>query len=584
MSTRIVREMAFASASHIFTTAQLVSCIFIVSLVSACYYAQLFLTTLFFLILPGFPLDAGLPEAVACLDSLTDDTVSVEETDCATVKLCVETGNTAVDAVRNTLPENAIVEVPNLSAAYRALIDGKCSAVAGGRAEVAQPSAALNGYSEDSYAVGANLLVRDPLAMVARDNDRRWCDIIFWTQQALVSAEEQGVTQSTADDLSLTSAFGEEFDNIFVEMIRAVGNYGEVYARNVEPIIPRAGMDTINEGETGRLYSLPFGDLSVQGDNPLDIPESTISKIHRRGHLRCGITRRASFAEFSPENLEFEGYDVDYCKAISAAIFDGPTDNVVYVDLPASSRFEYINDGIVDVLSRITTHTLDRDVKEPTTGQGFSFTVPNFYDGLRFGGIPPYGQCADNLDTSSEGCEDLRICVNAGTTTEQGVRSLFADDFIWVMPGGELSLMGLVTGDCNVVAGGSHDVAIRSVESVGYTGPYEIGVNTFSKDPLAIMTPEDDPSFSDFCFWVLQATIFAEEKGIAMVSAAEEMPLTNLYGDLFTRMLQNAVQAVGSTAELYERNIERLVPRAGLNQLNDNGGPQLYAIPGVFSK
>ena len=152
------------------------------------------------------------------------------------------------------------------------------------------------------------------------------------------------------------------------------------------------------------------------------------------------------------------------------------------------------------------------------------------------------------------------------------------------MPGGELSLMGLVTGDCNVVAGGSHDVAIGSVESVGYTGPYEIGVNTFSKDPLAIMTPEDDPSFSDFCFWVLQATIFAEEKGIAMVSATEEMPLTNLYGDLFTRMLQNAVQAVGSTAELYERNIERLVPRAGLNQLNDNGGPQLYAIPGVFSK
>ena len=68
-----------------------------------------------------------------------------------------------------------------------------------------------------------------------------------------------------------------------------------------------------------------------------------------------------------------------------------------------------------------------------------------------------------------------------------------------------------------------------------------------------------------------------------MVSAMEEMPLTNLYGDLFTRMLQNAVQAVGSTAELYERNIERLVPRAGLNQLNDNGGPQLYAIPGVFS-
>ena len=52
--------------------------------------------------------------------------------------------------------------------------------------------------------------------------------------------------------------------------------------------------------------------------------------------MRCGITRRASFAEFNSETLEFEGYDVDFCKAISAAIFDGPVDNIVYVDLPAS--------------------------------------------------------------------------------------------------------------------------------------------------------------------------------------------------------------------------------------------------------
>ena len=201
-------------------------------LVWVCYYVQIFLTTLYFIFIPpGFHLDAGLPEAVACLDRLTDDTVSVEETDCATVKLCVETGTTTIDVVRNTLPEDIIVEVPNLSAAYQALIDGKCSAVAGGRAEVAEPSAALNGYAEESYTVSANMLLRDPLAMVARDNDRRWCDIMFWTQQALVSAEEQGVTQSTADDLSLTSAFGDEFDNIFVEIIRAVGNYGEVQAK-----------------------------------------------------------------------------------------------------------------------------------------------------------------------------------------------------------------------------------------------------------------------------------------------------------------------------------------------------------------
>ena len=43
-------------------------------------------------------------------------------------------------------------------------------------------------------------------------------------------------------------------------------------------------------------------------------------------------------------------------------------------------------------------------------------------------------------------------------------------------------------------------------------------------------------------------------------------------------MLGNLVQAAGITVELYSRNVERLIPRAGLNQLN-TGGPQMYSLP-----
>jgi hypothetical protein len=84
------------------------------------------------------------------------------------------------------------------------------------------------------------------------------------------------------------------------------------------------------------------------------------------------------------------GFDVDFCRALSAAIFDGVTDTVVYTDLPASERFQALQNGDVEVLSRLTTLTLSRDVLEPNTGVGFSFSQPNFYDGLTFGGIPPY--------------------------------------------------------------------------------------------------------------------------------------------------------------------------------------------------
>ena len=77
---------------------------------------------------------------------------------------------------------------------------------------------------------------------------------------------------------------------------------------------------------------------------------------------------------------------MDYCKALSAAIFDGVTDTVEYTDLDASERFLALQNGEVDVLSRLTTVTLSRDIREPTAETGFSFTQPNFYDGLLFGG------------------------------------------------------------------------------------------------------------------------------------------------------------------------------------------------------
>jgi len=74
---------------------------------------------------------------------------------------------------------------------------------------------------------------------------------------------------------------------------------------------------------------------------------------------------------------------------LSAAIFDGVTDSVIYVDLPATERWTQLASGEVDVLSRVTTWTFDRDVKEETSGVGFSFSQPDFYDGLTYSGIPP---------------------------------------------------------------------------------------------------------------------------------------------------------------------------------------------------
>ena len=76
---------------------------------------------------------------------------------------------------------------------------------------------------------------------------------------------------------------------------------------------------------------------------------------------------------------------MDFCKALSAAIFNGTTDTVEYLDV-TSDRFLALQNREVDVLSRVTTVNLSRDIREGSTRMGFSFTQPNFYDGLWFGG------------------------------------------------------------------------------------------------------------------------------------------------------------------------------------------------------
>lgn len=189
-----------------------------------------------------------------------------------------------------------------------------------------------------------------------------------------------------------------------------------------------------------------------------------------------------------------------------------------------------------------------------------------------------FGRCADILDTTSEFCQDLKICVASGTTTIDVFRSRFAERFIVPRLTHDEVVAGLNTGDCNVIAGGSQEVVESSVRDNGYTGPYEVGQNRFLKDPLAVVTRQDDPQFTSFVNWIVSATFYAEEEGITQ-STAGQMPFVFLFGPLYGRMLIDAIQAVGNYAEIYARNLQSIIPRGGQNGANVNPfGPQHYPL------
>ncbi|MEC8037592.1 MAG: transporter substrate-binding domain-containing protein, partial [Pseudomonadota bacterium] len=87
----------------------------------------------------------------------------------------------------------------------------------------------------------------------------------------------------------------------------------------------------------------------------------TLSDTIARGALNCGVNIGVpGFAEQADDG-SWSGLDVDVCRAVSAAIF-GDADMVEYFPVNSSERFNRLNSGDYDLLSRNTTWTFSRDV------------------------------------------------------------------------------------------------------------------------------------------------------------------------------------------------------------------------------
>src|SRR5215468_3144183 len=104
----------------------------------------------------------------------------------------------------------------------------------------------------------------------------------------------------------------------------------------------------------------------------------TLETVKSRGTLNCGANGQLPGFGLPDAQGNWTGFDVDYCRAIAAAIFNDPS-KVKYVPLTAKDRFTALQSGDIDVLSRNTTWTLSRD-----TSLGANFTGVTYYDGQGF--------------------------------------------------------------------------------------------------------------------------------------------------------------------------------------------------------
>jgi general L-amino acid transport system substrate-binding protein len=192
--------------------------------------------------------------------------------------VCVQTGTTTeknlADYFRaNKLELKSVVFETN-EQARQAYDEGRCDAYTTDASGLAGERSVLS--APDDHMILPEIISKEPLGPLVRHGDNKWGDVIRWSLNAMVAAEEFGVTQANVDDMKATSDNPEVRRMLGVEdkmgemlglsndwaynIVKLVGNYGESFERNVglkTPLGLARGLNQLwNKG--GILYAPPI--------------------------------------------------------------------------------------------------------------------------------------------------------------------------------------------------------------------------------------------------------------------------------------------------------------------------------------
>jgi len=312
----------------------------------------------------------------------------------------------------------------------------------------------------------------------------------------------------------------------------------------------------------------------------------TLKTVQDRGSLICGVSQGLAGFSIKDDKGEWSGFDVDFCRALAAAIFNDPS-KVQFVPLSASERFDALKDKKIDVLSRNSTWTLGRE-----NDANIVFTGVTYYDGQAF--LVPKSR---NLTGALE-LEGSKVCIQKGTTSEPNAADFFETNHINYelveAPTVADVVADYLSGKCDTLTTDSSQLfALRS--QFPKPGDHMILPDIISKEPLSPVVRQDDMQWFNIVKWVNFALIDAEELGVGSKTIDDALKsqkpavkrLVGTEGDfgkglgLTNSWMVNAIKAVGNYGEMFDRNVgahSKLgIPR-GLNELWNNGGIQ-YAPP-----
>jgi general L-amino acid transport system substrate-binding protein len=312
----------------------------------------------------------------------------------------------------------------------------------------------------------------------------------------------------------------------------------------------------------------------------------TLNQVKQRGALNCGANGTLAGFGLPDAQGNWTGLDVDYCRALAAAIFNDPK-KVKFVPLSAKDRFTALQSGEVDVLSRNTTWTSSRD-----TSLGLNFVGVNYYDGQGF-----MVRKSLKLNSALE-LNDAAVCVQQGTTTELNLADYFRANKMRLktvtFATANEAIKAYDAGRCDAYttdASGLYAERLRLVNPNDHIILPEI----ISKEPLGPVVRHGDDQWFDITKWVHNAMLIAEELGVSKANVDDMMKSDNpeikrllgtegKHGEalgLTNDWAYRIIKHIGNYGEIFEKNVGQGSPlkiTRGLNALWTKGGLQ-YAAP-----
>lgn len=296
---------------------------------------------------------------------------------------------------------------------------------------------------------------------------------------------------------------------------------------------------------------------------------SVLDTVKQRGTLNCGTDNSApGFGYLNTKTGKMEGLDVDFCRAMAAAVL-GDASKLSFVTVTDKSRFNALQTGQVDV---VFAHTTVTPVRESAVG--IDFLPINFYDGT---GLMVKASAGVKSVADLDGAA---ICTTQGSSTETTLAGTirargFKNTKVLTFENLEKLFAALEGGRCNAMSTDKSALAAWRGNSAK-PADYVILPETLDKSPFAGFVVANDSKWRNLLRWATYALFEAEEDGITAANVTEkaksEDPAVLKFlgvgggvgkdfgvADTFVATM---VKAVGNYGEIYDRNLGPTTPYA----------------------